>query len=67
MPVAKGVPPEVTSYQRIELPLIPGVPFNVIVPLPHRAPLVAVGDDGNGFTVAVTGIRVELSHPVPLW
>ena len=60
--VASADPQLAAAYQSIVSPT-PGVADRVSVPVPHRELLVAVGAEGNKFTVAITGVRVELTHP----
>jgi len=74
-PVANTVPPVATSYQFTEAsgaiaaavkaivgPVLPGVAVRVTMPLPQRLAWDTVGGSGKIFTVAVTAVRVALSH-----
>ncbi len=58
------MPPVKALYHLTVVPFAPAVA--VIVPVPHREVLLAVGADGIGLTVAVTEVRVLLSQPVVL-
>ena len=51
------MPPVAESYQSIVSPA-DGVAVMVTVPVPHLELLPAVGEDGRGFTVAVTAVLV---------
>ena len=61
LPVANKFPPEAVSYHSIVPPAAVAVKF-AFEPRQTDVPL-AVGDEGTGLTVTVTGVR-ELAQPL---
>ena len=63
--VARRVPPTLALYHLTVFPFDPGIPLNIIEPLPQCDAPFPMGEDGTGFTEAVTATRAAvLSHPV---
>ena len=59
------MPLEDAEYQFIPSPTV-GVAVIVKVPVPQRDALLAVGDEGEAFTVAITAVLVD-TQPVVLF
>ncbi len=63
MLVESGLPKVAVLYQAIEVPA-GGVAVSKATPGPHLETPIPDGAAGNGFTVAITAVLAEETHPV---